>query len=158
MLVLAASGAGPLTALDRLHSSALILLVFAVLGVLVFALYRVGILDTIFRALGVVVRGSVRAGFRTWQLLLSWASWQLFLALVVGLIVLGLAAAPGVAVLCGLATLFMGVTACLAYMYIDLERYEVARGYKAVHEPRKGQALAADLIRYGDRVGVPLLA
>ena len=52
----------------------------------------------------------------------------------------------------------MGVTTCLAYMFIDLERYEVGRGYKAMHNPLKGQALAVNLIRYGPVVGVPLLA
>jgi HEAT repeat protein len=158
MVVFAASGAGPLTALDRLQSSALILCLFAAAGALAFVLYRIGFIGAVLGLVGAVVRGSVRAGFRTWRLLLSWAPWPVFLGLVVGLIVLGLTAAPGVAVLCGLAALFMGTTACLAYMYIDLERYEVARGYKAVHEPLKGQALAADLVRYGDRVGVPLLA
>ena len=35
--------------------------------------------------------------------------------------------APGVTVLCGAAALFMGVVACLAYMHIDLERYDLAR-------------------------------
>ena len=42
-------------------------------------------------------------------------------------------------------------------MFIDLERYEVDRGYKAVHNPLKGQELASNLIQYGHRVGVPLL-
>ena len=64
---------------------------------------------------------------------------------------------PGLTVVCGLAPLFMGVTACLAYMFIDLERYEVERGYKAVHNPLKGQELALHLARYGQQVGVPLL-
>src|ERR1019366_1118302 len=52
---------------------------------------------------------------------------------------------------------FMGLTACLAYMFIDLERYEVERGHKAVHNPLKGQGLALHLMRYGQQVGVPLL-
>jgi HEAT repeat protein len=46
----------------------------------------------------------------------------------------------------------------MAYMYIDWERYEVARGYKSVHNPLKGQELADRLVRYGHRVGVLLLA
>ena len=49
--------------------------------------------------------------------------------------------------------LIMGVTACLAYMHIDLERYAVERGYKSIHNPSKGQELAQDLILHGDRVG-----
>jgi hypothetical protein len=59
--------------------------------------------------------------------------------------------------ICGLALLFLGVTACLAYLFIDLERYDVARGYKALHNPLKGQELAANLVRYGPQVGMPLL-
>ncbi len=43
-------------------------------------------------------------------------------------------------VVCAMIPLFMGLTACLAYMFIDLERYEVDRGHKAVHKPLKGQA------------------
>src|SRR5262245_36655248 len=53
--------------------------------------------------------------------------------------------------------MLMGATTCLAYMFIDLERYEVARGHKAVHNPLKGQDLAIHLPRYGHRVQVPLL-
>jgi hypothetical protein len=52
----------------------------------------------------------------------------------------------------------MGLATVLAYMFIDLERYEVARGYKALHNPLKGQRLATELARYGHQVGVPLLA
>ena len=51
----------------------------------------------------------------------------------------------------------MGAIACLAYMFIDLERYEVERGHKAVHNPLKGQVLASNLQRYGQQVRVPLL-
>ena len=42
-------------------------------------------------------------------------------------------------------------------MFIDLERYEVERGYKAVHNLLKGQELAVHLGRYGEQVSVPLL-
>src|ERR1700709_2645454 len=42
-------------------------------------------------------------------------------------------------------------------MCIDVERYEVERGRKAVHNPTKGQELAPNVARYGHRVGVPLL-
>ena len=51
----------------------------------------------------------------------------------------------------------MGAIACLAYMFIDLERNEVERGYKAVHNPLKGQVLALNLKRYGKQVRIPLL-
>ena len=35
------------------------------------------------------------------------------------------------AVACALGALGMGLAACLAYMFIDVERYEVVRGHKA---------------------------
>ena len=95
-----------------------------------------------------------------WRRLLAWAPWPLFLAVVAGFLLLGWAlsgVAPLLTVLCGLAPLFMGVTTCLAYMFIDLERYEVERGYKAVHNPLKGQELAYHLAEFGQRVRFPLL-
>ena len=107
-----------------------------------------------------VVRAAVRAGFEVWKHLFAWADWPRFLAVVLAFLVLGWAAgleAAWIAVLSGAALVFIGVTACLAYMFIDLERYEVGRGYKAVHKPLKGQQLAVNLIQYGHRVGVPLL-
>ena len=64
---------------------------------------------------------------------------------------------PALRVLCGLAPLFMGIIACLAYMFIDLERNEVERGHKAIHNPLKGQVLAMNLERYGKQVRIPLL-
>lgn len=111
--------------------------------------------------LGYIVRGSIRRGFLLWERLFAWASWPLLLAITAGLLTVGWAAAgfvPVVTVACALAPLCMGLTACLAYMFIDLERYEVERGHKAVHNPLKGQGLALDLVRYGPQVGVPLLA
>ena len=64
---------------------------------------------------------------------------------------------PGLRVLFGLVPLFMGIIACLAYMFIDLERNEVERGHKAIHNPLKGQVLAMNLERYGRQVRIPLL-
>ncbi len=151
----------PLGVLDRIHSSVAVLAGLVVLGGLAFALVWFGVVGAALRAAGVVVRASVRTGFRVWEALFSAAPWPVFLGCVVVLIVVGVAAAgaaPLVAVACGAAVLFMGVTACLAYMTVDLERYEVEHGYKAVHDPLKGQVLATNLIRYGTQVGVPLLA
>ena len=54
---------------------------------------------------------------------------------------------PGLTTLIALVPLLMGVTACLAYMFIDRERYEVERGYKSIHNPLKGQELAHHLLR-----------
>ncbi len=58
----------------------------------------------------------------------------------------------------GLVLLLLGVTTCLAYMAIDLERYEVARGHLALHNPLKGQRMAVHLVRHGGRLGVLMLA
>jgi HEAT repeat protein len=141
-------------------SSYKILAGLTALALAVALLYRVGLLGLALGALGAAVRWCVRAGFETWRRLFAWASWPVFLALVLGLIVLGIwadAALPGSAAACGLVVTLLGVTACLAYMFIDLERYEVGRGFLATHNPLKGQRLAVHLIRYGDRVGVLLL-
>lgn len=146
---------------DQVRSSTLILLVLVSLGLVVGVLLWLGVLDWVLWVAGVVIRGGIRAGFRVWEVLLAWASWPLFLAVQFGILAAGVAAAgplPGFAVACALGPLAMGLAACLAYMFIDIERYEVARGYKALHDPMKGQRLATELARYGHRVAVPLLA
>ena len=92
--------------------------------------------------------------------MLGWASWGEFLIIVVTILVLGAVTAgplPWSRVLCGLTTMLMGAVACLAYMFIDLERNEVERGHKSVHNPMKGQSLAVNLERYGKQVRIPLL-
>jgi len=143
------------------RSSVLILLALAAIGVAAGALFRLGVIGAVLGAAGFVVRTAIRRGFRAWELALSWASWPLFLSLQLALLAAGIAAAetqPVAAVACALGPLVMGLAACLAYMFIDVERYEVARGYKALHDPLKGQRLATELARYGPQVGVPLLA
>jgi HEAT repeat protein len=150
-----------LVRLNQLDSSYLILLFVAGVGFAAAILYYTGLLGWAMGWLGYLVRGSIRQGFLLWERLFAWASWPLFLAIVVGLLAVGWAAAgylPALTVVCALAPLFMGLTACLAYMFIDLERYEVERGHMAVHNPLKGQGLALYLVRYGQQVGVPLLA
>ena len=106
------------------------------------------------------MRVGIGKGFLLWERLFAWASWQEFLVIVCGVFLLGGVAGgllPGFTVVCGLATLGMGAVACLAYMFIDLERNEVERGHKVVHNPLKGQILAWNLERYGKQVGIPLL-
>jgi HEAT repeat protein len=123
-------------------------------------LYGVGLIGWALRAVGLVIRIAVREGFRLWERLLAWATWPLFLAIVFGFIFVGGVLggwSPGLRILCALAVMAMGGCACLAYMFIDLERYEVERGYKAIHNPLMGQLLAIHLARYGQRVTVPLL-
>jgi HEAT repeat protein len=137
-----------------------LLTAFALLAVLAGVAYQTGWLGKLVALVNAILGGSVRTGFRLWRRLLAWASWPVFAALVLGLLVFGVsraAEAPALGLLCSLVLLFVGTVACLAYVYIDLERYDVSRGYKALHNPLKGQELAANLVRYGGRVGIPLL-
>jgi HEAT repeat protein len=147
--------------LNQLDSSYLILLCVFGVGLAAGVLYYTGLLGWVFLGLGYVIHSSIRNGFLLWRRLFAWASWPLFLAMVLSLLVMGWSAAkilPGLTVVCAVIPVFMGLTACLAYMFIDLERYEVERGHKAFHNPLKGQELALHLVRYGQQVGVPLLA
>jgi HEAT repeat protein len=147
--------------LNQLDSSYLVLLSVAGIGSFAAIVIWTGLLDWVLCALGHVVRRSIRRGFLLWERFFSGLSCPGFVAVVLVLLALGGAIAgvlPGLTVACALATLFMGLTACLAYMFIDLERYQVERGYKAVHNPLKGQELALYLGRHGQKVGVPLLA
>jgi hypothetical protein len=129
--------------LDRLHASYSLLIVLGAAGLLAFLLHRLGLIRLALRLLGFLVRKSIGGGFALWRRLLAWAPWPLFLAVVVAFLAVGLAAvsiAPAVAVLFALTPLCMGVTACLAYMHIDLERYAVGRGYKAAHNPSRASS------------------
>jgi HEAT repeat protein len=152
--------AGWFVRLEQTQTSYLLLLTLAGIGVLVGLLYSVGVVGRALGLLGHVVRGAIENGFLLWERSFGWASWQLFLIIVCGILLLsGLAGGhwPALRIMGGLATLGMGAVACLAYMCIDLERNEVERGHKVVHNPLKGQILAWNLERYGKQVGVPLL-
>ena len=146
--------------LERADTSYLLLATLA--GVMVSAgiLYQLGLIGWVLRGVGHLVRGTIRVGFLLWERLLGWAPWPIYLAIVVGFLLAGSVAGgpwPASRVLCGLAPLFMGIIACLAYMFVDLERNEVERGHKAIHNPLKGQVLATNLERYGRQVRIPLL-
>ena len=146
--------------LEHVHTSYLLLGTLAGTVLAAGILYQVGVIGWVLRGVGLVVRGSIREGFRLWERLFARVSWPEFLTIVfIFLLVGGVAGGPlpGLKVPCGLAPLFMGAIACLAYMFIDLERNEVERGHKAVHNPLKGQLLALNLERYGDQVRIPLL-
>jgi HEAT repeat protein len=122
--------------------------------------YQTGVLDRIVALVTSILGGTVRTGFRLWKATLSWAPWPILAALVGALLFWGISGeddVPGIGLLCSLALLLVGAVSCLAYVYIDLERYDVSRGYKALHDPLKGQELAACLVRYGGRAGIPLL-
>ncbi len=146
--------------LERVDTSYLLLATLAGTALAASILYQIGLIGWALRAIGLVVRECIRRGFLLWERLLAWASWPRFLAIVVGFLVAGGMAGgpwPDLRVLCGLVPLFMGVITCLAYMFIDLERNEVERGHKAIHNPLKGQVLAMNLERYGEQVRIPLL-
>ena len=145
---------------DRIHSSYVLLTTLAGLAVVAGVLFRIGLAGWILRAVGLAFRGGIRVGFLLWERLLAWALWPQFLLVVLGLLAVGWLVGgwlPGLRAVCGLAPLLMGAVACLAYMFIDLERSEVERGHKAVYNPLKGQMLARHLARYGQQVRVPLL-
>jgi HEAT repeat protein len=146
--------------LEHVHTSYLLLgmLMGAMLAAGV--LFQIGLIGFAFRCFGFVVRTSIRGGFRTWEYLLGWASWGQFLAIVcIFLLAGGLLGGwyPALRILSSAALMIMGSSACLAYMFIDLERNEVERGYKSIHNPLKGQMPAENLKHYGKQVRIPLL-
>lgn len=146
--------------LESADPSCLLLAMLAGIMVSAGLLYRIGLIGWVLRGFGRAVTGASRRGFLLWERLLGWASWPLYLTIVCALLLVGGMAGgpwPTSRVLCGLAALFIGIIACLAYMFVDLERNEVERGHKAVHNPLKGQVLAMNLERYGKQVRIPLL-
>lgn len=145
---------------DRVQSSYLLLAILTGIMLALGAIYRIGLVGWLLRVLGLAVRGGIRRGFLAWEKLFGWAAWPQFLAVLSGFFVVGGVVGgwlPGLRAACGLATIFLGAIACCAYMFIELERDEVERGHKAVHNPLKGQVLARYLARYGQQVRVPLL-
>ena len=109
--------------LDQLDSSYLVLVSLALLALIAGIFFQIGLIGRLVDAIGRIIRASVRNGFRVWERLFAWASWPLFLAIVVAWLGVGWLAArqlPGLTVVCALAPLLMGLTACLAYMFIDL--------------------------------------
>jgi len=145
---------------DSIRSSHLILGTLVALVATGGVLYYAGAIGAVVAAIARGVRTAVSAGFRAWERYLAWAPWFVFLALELACLAAGVAvadASPSLAAMLALGPLWMGVTACLAYMFIDVERYEVERGYKTTHEPQKGQEFAAHVAKYDQQVRVPLL-
>jgi hypothetical protein len=103
--------------LERADSSELLLATLAGIMVSAGLLYRIGLIGWVLRGFGYVATGAIRRGFLLWERLLGWASWPLYLTIACGLLLVGGVAGgrwPASMVLCGLATLFMGIIACLA--------------------------------------------
>jgi HEAT repeat protein len=149
-----------LSNLEHVHTSYLLLGMLAGAALTGGVLFQIGLIGWVLRGFGTIVRGSIRGGFLLWEYLLGWASWPQFLAITFVLLVAGGLAGgsfPALRILCSTVLMLMGAAACLAYMFIDLERNEVERGYKAVHNPLKGQVLARHLRQYGKQVRIPLL-
>lgn len=149
-----------LVRLDQLSSSYLVLLSLVMVGIFAGVLFHFGVISAVTRIFNHVVRESIRLGFRFWERCFAWAAWDVFLGVVLASLFVGWLAArhiPALTIICALIPIVMGVTACLAYMFIEQERYDVARGYKAVHNPLKGQELARHLVLYGHQVVMLLL-
>ena len=149
-----------ITRLEHVHTSYLLLGMIAGAAIAIGVLHHIGLIGCMLRGFGNLVKGSIRGGFLVWEYLFAWASWSEFLVVALILLLLGGLAGgffPVLRILCSVVLMLMGAAACLAYMLIDLERNEVERGYKAVHNPLKGQLLAMHLKRYGKQVHIPLL-
>lgn len=142
------------------HSSLIILLAILALASIFVGFFYFGVAQAVLGTFARWLRGVSRWGFETWRRWLSWANAGVLTGLVVALIVMGVRVAddlPYLSILLGLVTVSIGVVTCLAYVYLDVERDEVERGYKALHNPMKGQEPARDLAAYGSRVGLFLL-
>lgn len=142
----------------QVESAHLLLGGFLLICLLLGILFQVGFIGWAIRAIMRPILWSIDAGFRTWRRLFAWIPWPLLLVLVLAAHFGALTGGPWLELFGGLLLSFAGVVACLAYMYLDAERAAVGKGYKALHSPLKGQELAADLVRYGPRAGIPLLA
>lgn len=143
----------------RPFKAPLVLFAFAGIAVLLGVIYQTGLLGIILRVVfGVAVR-CVRAGYRTWDRWLSLLPWYGLAGILVGVHLLRwpFDMPPLITALFGAILLTIGAITVLAFMFIDTERYEVSRGYKALHSPVKGQRLAEGLARYGESVGYALL-
>lgn len=141
------------------YSATLVLASFVAVGVIAGLLYQSGILGLILRLVFGLAERCIRGGYRLWDTYLSSLSWEGMAGILVGLHVLRwpFNFPPLVTALLGAILLTAGAITVLAYMFIDTERYEVSRGYKALHNPVKGQRLAEGLARHGERVGFMLL-
>lgn len=146
--------------LEHVRTSYLLLGTLAAGGIAAGVLFKLGVVGWALRAFGLIVRTCVELGFRTWEAILGWASWEYFLAISLALLAAGEVLGrgfPAARIPCGLALIVIGASACFAYMFIDRERNEVERGYKSIHNVQKGQRPAEHLKRHGRQVRVPLL-
>lgn len=71
--------------LDQVHSSYLVLIAIATIALAACLLFYFGLLRLLDRAVGV----AIQTGFILWERLLSWASWQVYGAVVVAFLIVG---------------------------------------------------------------------
>jgi HEAT repeat protein len=146
--------------LDQTTSTYSIFATLIVAGLIAALLARSGVLGWAFELFGRLTRWALLRGFQLWEQWFSAIRWELYLVITITLLLVGgvfVSIAPAIAAACAAAVMLMGTLAALAYMYIDVERYEVQRGRKAIHNPTKGQELATHVAAYGHVLGVPLL-
>ena len=134
--------------------------IVGILAILV-VFFLLGWLEKLVGVVGRLLQSMVNAGFKFWERTLFWARWPSYLTLSLLLLGVGIDfsnhGAAWLGLLIALVLLTIGVTACLAFIFVSLERYEVARGYKVIHNPAKGQMLAHHVIRYAERLGPIML-
>ena len=70
-----------LAALERVHTSYLLLGILAGVSLAALVLFKIGLIGWVLRCFGALVRASIRGGFRVWEYLLGWANWEQFLAI-----------------------------------------------------------------------------
>jgi HEAT repeat protein len=139
-------------------SSEKVLLAVAVLIGVGAVLYVVGFLPWLIGRIFALLHWILETGFWLWERVLAGIPWPLLVLLIIGVhVILLYHHGPIVTILLGLFLLHVGFICCLAYMAIDQERLDVARGYKALYNPARGQQLAQRLSLYGSRAGLPLL-
>src|SRR5262245_15857780 len=141
------------------HSATFVLVSFLAVGLLAGLLYQSGLLGLILRILFGAANACIYWGYRTWDRYLSGLQWYGLAAILIGLHLLRwpFEFPPLMTAMIGATLLTVGAITVLAYMYIDTERYEVSRGYKALHSPVKGQRLAEGLAKHGDQAGYAML-
>src|SRR5262245_23973170 len=117
--------------LESLDSSQTVLLAFLAVAVLAAALYLLGVVGLVIRLSAWLVGALLRGGFACWVAVLSWLPWPALLGLIVAAQFIAWFTGPRYPLLdlaMGAGLLFIGFTSVMAYMVIDQERYEVARG------------------------------
>jgi len=146
--------------LPSLDSSQWVLAIFAGAAILAGLLYQVGLLGLLLTGVFRLLHASYRFGFYRWKHLLAGLPWPVLVLIIVGvhaLLWLDDRRHASMTLLAGALLLFIGITSCLAYLFIGQERADVARGYKVLSNPEKGQEVAENLVVYGPRAGVALL-